>query len=126
MPHSIEAHAAIRRRRDEIRACETAKAALPPEDPTIVRCHFDGGACELVKRLREASLSSPLFGRIAAAALREPNFLATALVEEGIDPRLALEIAAGLAQARRDPPLSCQSCEGASIAAGPTAASTMP
>ncbi|HEY2404148.1 MAG TPA: enoyl-CoA hydratase-related protein, partial [Steroidobacteraceae bacterium] len=53
-------------------------------------CQLDSGYCELVKRLRDPSLSSPLFKRIAEIAVSEPNLLATRLAEAGVEPRLAL------------------------------------
>jgi hypothetical protein len=58
-----------------------------------VFCQLDSGDCELVKRLRDPSLSSPLFKRVAEIAVGEPNLLATRLAEAGVEPRLALAIA---------------------------------
>jgi hypothetical protein len=74
-------------------------------------CQLDSGGCELVKRLRAPSLSSPLFERIAEIARSEPNLLATRLAEAGVDPRLALEIATILTRERKHPPACCKLCQ---------------
>ena len=73
-------------------------------------CQLDSGGCELVKRLREPGRSSPLFKHIVEIALSEPNLLATRLAEAGVEPRLALAVAAALMQARKDPPACCKVC----------------
>ena len=83
-------------------------------------CQLDSSGCELVKRLRGPSLSSPLFKRIAEIAVREPNLLATRLSESGVEPRLALAIAAVLMRERKDPPACCKVCR-ATAACTPTA-----
>jgi hypothetical protein len=71
----------------------------------------------LVKRLRDPSLSSPLFKRIAEIAVSEPNLLATRLAESGVEPRLALAIAAALMRERKDPPVYCKVCRATAACA---------
>jgi hypothetical protein len=73
-------------------------------------CQLDSGGCEMVKRLRDPSLTSPVFKRIATIAVSEPNLLATRLEETGVEPRLALAIAAALMRERKDPPVGCKVC----------------
>jgi hypothetical protein len=73
-------------------------------------CQLDSDGCELVKRLREPSLSLPPCKHIVKIAVSEPNFLATRLAEAGIEPGLAVEIGAALMRERKDPPECCKVC----------------
>lgn len=90
-------------------AVSTGTSAAEESDGATF-CQLDSGSCELVKRLREPSLSSPLFKRIAEIAVSEPYLLATRLAEAGAEPRLALAIAAALMRERKDPPPCCKVC----------------